>query len=367
LQHEVANAGASAKQWKQAWKRGEWDEPASIEVPPDRFARSVQEVETAAAALMRLAGQLQSGEQQLEQAEAATLSAVQDWAGAVNASGFLCPEELMGALLAPAELARLREVKSGLERRKLQAQAVLVERSAQLAAHREDPKTDKPKEEVQAELDRLTAEAGALHGQVILHATRLQTDAEHRQTWTGLLAQIEVAQRDHDDWQHLNGLVGSANGQLLRRFAQGLTLDRLVYLANRHLRSLDGGHFSVARGATDLGLVVEDAWDAGARRDASTLSGGESFLVSLALALGLSDLVSQNIQINSFFLDEGFGTLDPDALAQAMDAIESLNASGKLIGVISHIEAVKDRIPVQIKVVPTSRPGSSRLELPVLG
>ena len=367
LLHEVANAGETAKQWKQAWERGEWDEPASIDVPPDRFARSVQEAEAAAAALMRLVGQLQSGEQQLEQAEATTLLAEQDWVGAVDASRFSSREELVGAFLAPTELARLREVRSRLERRRVQAQAVHVERSAQLAAHQEDPKADKPKEEVQPELDRLTADASALHGQVIHHATRLQTDAELRQTWTGLLAQIEVAQRDHDDWQHLNGLVGSANGQLFRRFAQGLTLDRLVYLANKHLRSLDGGHFSVARGATDLGLVVEDAWDAGARRDASTLSGGESFLVSLALALGLSDLVSQNIQIDSFFLDEGFGTLDPDALAQAMDAIESLNASGKLIGVISHVDAIKDRIPVQIKVVPTSRPGSSRLELPVLG
>lgn len=367
LQHEVSNAGESAKHWKQAWERGEWDEPAPIAVPPDRFASYVQEVDIAAAALMRMAGQVQSGEHQLEQAETATLSAEQDWAGAVDASGFFSPEELVGALLAPPELARLREVKSSLERRKLQAQAVQVERSGQLAAHREAPKTDKPKEEMQAELNRLTADASALHGQVIHNATRLQTDAELRQTWTGLLAQIEVAQRDHDDWQHLNGLVGSANGQLFRRFAQGLTLDRLVYLANKHLRSLDGGHFSVARGATDLGLVVEDAWDAGARRDASTLSGGESFLVSLALALGLSDLVSQNIQIDSFFLDEGFGTLDPDALAQAMDAIERLNASGKLIGVISHVEAVKDRIPVQIKVVPTSRPGSSSLELPALG
>ncbi len=367
LQHEGANAGESAKRWMQAWERGEWGEPAPIEVPPDRFARSVQEVETAAAALMRLTGQLQAGEQQLEQAEATTLSAAQEWVGAVDASGFSSREELVGAFLAPAELERLREVRNCLERRRVQAQAVHVERSAQLAAHREDPKTDKLKGEVQAELDRLTAEAGALQGQVIHHATCLQTDRELRQTWTGLLAQIEIAQRDHDDWQHLNGLVGSANGQLFRRFAQGLTLDRLVYLANKHLRSLDGGHFSVARGATDLGLVVEDAWDAGARRDASTLSGGESFLVSLALALGLSDLVSQNIQIDSFFLDEGFGTLDPDALAQAMDAIESLNASGKLIGVISHVDAVKDRIPVQIKVVPTSRPGSSRLELPVLG
>ena len=95
---------------------------------------------------------------------------------------------------------------------------------------------------------------------------------------------------------------------------------------------------------------MADSWQADVVRDVRTLSGGESFLVSLALALGLSDLVSHRTRIESFFLDEGFGSLDPDALDLALDALDSLNAQGKLIGVISHVEAVKERIPVQIRV-----------------
>ena len=93
-----------------------------------------------------------------------------------------------------------------------------------------------------------------------------------------------------------------------------------------------------------------DTWQADSLRDTTTLSGGESFLVSLALALALSDLVSCKTSIDSLFLDEGFGMLDNETLEIALDALDSLNASGKMIGVISHIDAMKDRIPVQIHV-----------------
>jgi DNA repair protein SbcC/Rad50 len=96
-------------------------------------------------------------------------------------------------------------------------------------------------------------------------------------------------------------------------------------------------------------------------RDTRTLSGGESFLVSLALALALSDLVSHKTSIDSLFLDEGFGTLDGDTLEVALDALDSLNASGKMIGVISHVEALKERIATQIRIEKGGGVGHSRL------
>jgi len=365
LQYGLEDATHGAAQWLQTWERGGWDEPAAVKVPADRLASLAKDVAARAELMQRLDGQLKAGSAQADDADSASLGAQQEWAAAVEGSGFPSGEQVEAALLAPSELIRLRATRDELTRDRDHAQAIHTERANQLKAHRSDPKTDQPREAVQSELDRLVGYVAELHTQVIGHSTRLQTDSDHRQTWGVLLNQIESAQRELDDWQHLNGLIGSASGNLFRRFAQGLTLDRLIYLANKHLRNLDGGHFSISRASEDLGLMVEDAWDAGARRDANTLSGGESFLVSLALALGLSDLVSQNIQIDSFFLDEGFGTLDPEALGQAMDTIESLNASGKLIGVISHVEGVKERIPVQIRVLPT-RPGSSRLELPTL-
>ena len=107
---------------------------------------------------------------------------------------------------------------------------------------------------------------------------------------------------------------------------------------------------------------MRDTWQGDIARDTRTLSGGESFLVSLALALALSDLVSQHTRIDSLFLDEGFGTLDGETLEIALDALDQLNASGKMIGVISHVEALKERIPVQIRVNKGAGLGHSRLD-----
>jgi exonuclease SbcC len=123
------------------------------------------------------------------------------------------------------------------------------------------------------------------------------------------------------------------------------------------------GRYLLSRKASDtLELQVMDTWQGEVLRDTKTLSGGESFLVSLALALALSDLVSQKTSIDSLFLDEGFGTLDSETLDTALNALDSLNATGKMIGVISHVEAMKERIPVQIKVVKANGFGVSKLD-----
>ena len=120
--------------------------------------------------------------------------------------------------------------------------------------------------------------------------------------------------------------------------------------------------YQLARKKGDaLELQVIDTWQLDSQRDTSTLSGGESFLVSLALALALSDLVSHKTSIDSLFLDEGFGTLDSETMEIALDALDNLNASGKMIGVISHIEAMKERIPVQIEVKKMAGMGVSQL------
>ena len=112
----------------------------------------------------------------------------------------------------------------------------------------------------------------------------------------------------------------------------------------------------------ELALQVIDCWQANSIRDVKTLSGGESFLVSLGLALALSNLVSHKTQIESLFLDEGFGTLDENTLSMALDALERLNSTGKLIGIISHVDALKERINHQIHVHKNSGAGYSVLD-----
>ncbi|WKX27366.1 AAA family ATPase [Tatumella ptyseos] len=194
-------------------------------------------------------------------------------------------------------------------------------------------------------------------------AQQLQADETLTQQQSSLIAMITERQVHLATWDHLNELIGSASGDKFRRFAQGLTLEHLVWLANQQLERLHG-RYRLQRTERDLlELQVVDQWQADECRDTKTLSGGESFLVSLALALALSDLMSEKNHIDSLFLDEGFGTLDPATLDTALDALDSLNASGKMIGVISHVEAMKERIPIQINVKKVNGLGFSSLAI----
>ncbi|MBP2170107.1 exonuclease SbcC [Erwinia toletana] len=195
---------------------------------------------------------------------------------------------------------------------------------------------------------------------------QLTSDQQRREQQQGLMQQIADGEQQLEDWAWLNEMIGSAKGDKFRKFAQGLTLDHLVWLANNQLARLHGRYLLERKSQEELELQVIDTWQADAQRDTRTLSGGESFLVSLALALALSDLVSDKTRIESLFLDEGFGTLDAETLDTALDALDALNASGKTIGVISHVEAMKERIPVQIKVRKVNGLGYSKLESPTV-
>jgi len=160
-------------------------------------------------------------------------------------------------------------------------------------------------------------------------------------------------------------MVGSADGAKFAKFAQGITLDQLIYLANTHLKILSS-RYELCRSSSEkqlLEIEVIDSFQGNITRPVSTLSGGESFIVSLALALGLSSLASQRISIDSLFLDEGFGSLDDDSLEVALNALSRLQSSGKMIGVISHVKALKEQIPLQIRIVPNGD-GTSRVITP---
>jgi exonuclease SbcC len=180
--------------------------------------------------------------------------------------------------------------------------------------------------------------------------TVLKQDAAARVAHAEQLKQIEQLQTDARPWVELNALIGSANGDKFSKFAQGLTLVQLLQLANRHLLELNDRYQIRRSEGSDLGLEIIDRHQADAIRPTKSLSGGESFLVSLALALGLSDLTGNNTRIESLFIDEGFGTLDSGTLDIALAALENLRMSNRTIGIISHVDALKQRISAQIKV-----------------
>ncbi|OOR91548.1 hypothetical protein B0181_03060 [Moraxella caviae] len=159
--------------------------------------------------------------------------------------------------------------------------------------------------------------------------------------------------QDFTVWAKLNELIGSANGKKYRNFAQGLTLEFMLHHANRVLAQMSERYVLTHSRDDDKGqldISVIDTAQGSELRSTKNLSGGESFVISLALAMGLSQLNSEHTTINSLFLDEGFGTLDDEILDTALSVLASFKDEGKMIGVISHVAALKERIPTQIHV-----------------
>lgn len=192
---------------------------------------------------------------------------------------------------------------------------------------------------------------------------RLAEDDARRRHWQAQATELDDRRRDVQRWDTLHALIGSSDGKKFRNFAQGLTFEIMVGHANRQLQRMSDRYLLVRDRHEPLMLNVIDNYQAGDIRPTRNLSGGESFIVSLALALGLSAMSSEKIRVDSLFLDEGFGTLDEDALDVALDTLATLQQEGKLIGVISHVEALKERIGTRLQVTPVSG-GRSRLSGP---
>lgn len=315
---------------------------------------------------LALQSQWQTLGQQESQQQAQLKESEAQFSAALAASPFADQQAFLAALLDEETRRRLERLKQTLESTLQQNQALAMRAREALDSHRQQPpaETDisQPLERVQEQLQQLTTllrENSARQGEI---RQQLKQNAENQQRQQSLRQQMERAAQEVEDWGWLNALIGSREGDKFRKFAQGLTLDNLVWLANHQLNRLHGRYLLQRKASDALELEVVDTWQADAVRDTRTLSGGESFLVSLALALALSDLVSHKTRIDSLFLDEGFGTLDSETLDTALDALDALNASGKIIGVISHVEAMKERIPVQIKVKKINGLGYSRLD-----
>ena len=198
--------------------------------------------------------------------------------------------------------------------------------------------------------DELDGKKEALVAEQTRRSGRITTDDENRRRKAEQERATSEARALLAVWQRLRDLIGTADGSKFRKYAQSITLDILLRHANRHLSKLNDRYRIGRRESAALDLEIEDFYQAQAKRPMSSLSGGESFLVSLALALGLSDLAGRNVRIQSLFIDEGFGSLDPEALEIAIAALEGLRQEEKTIGVISHVEVLKERIGTQVVV-----------------
>ncbi|AIO70242.1 AAA family ATPase [Burkholderia oklahomensis] len=335
---------------------------SAIEDPAHALSACADRIESFTHALASLDGRITQLDGLQMQQRATLTEAAAKWQTALATSPFPDLPAFLAALLPADERQRLQTLKQQCEQGKQTASALLQSAREKRASLQSQPaRSEATLDELTTQIESLDAQTASINGQLGGKRELLTRDDELRRNQQALFTQIEVQAKETDVWQHLDSLIGSAKGDKFRKFAQGLTLDHLLTLANRHLDRLHARYLLRRKSTGELELEIVDRWQADATRDTRTLSGGESFLVSLALALALSDLVSHKTSIDSLFLDEGFGTLDGDTLEIALNALDALNASGKMIGVISHVDGLKDRIATQIRVEKGGGIGHSRL------
>ena len=245
-----------------------------------------------------------------------------------------------------------REALQKLEHSVTTAKAVLDTRSHSRIVHEAD-KTDKAEEEnlgvLQDNLAQLLVAIGS--ATEALSALRLEIAKDDERLGASELLRVTIDKQAAVSkvWAQLSELIGSSDGKKFRNFAQQLTLDILLSYGNTHLQSLTR-RYRLQRIKDSLGLLVVDQDMGDEVRSVHSLSGGESFLVSLALALGLASLSSHRVRVESLFIDEGFGSLDADSLGIAMDALDNLQSQGRKVGVISHVQEMTERIGTRVQV-----------------
>ncbi len=310
-----------------------------------------------AAQLKRLEETMVEEEEALKLCEVA-FAAVLDESPFVDENAFL--EALMPEETLQQERQECRQLEMEFERLKtlLRSHRQRVQKHLETGEPQEDlASLHAQKELLEEKLEELQRKEGEL-------SQELKQDRQNRQRHSTAMQDIALLEKELAIEAKLHELIGSANGAKFATFAQGITLDQLIALANRHLFILSKRYFLTrsAKEGEQLEISIVDRFQGDIVRSVHTLSGGESFIVSLALALGLSELASQKIKIDSLFLDEGFGTLDEESLETALNALNLLQSSGKMIGVISHVSALKERITQQINVIPKGD-GTSVVEL----
>jgi DNA repair protein SbcC/Rad50 len=286
-------------------------------------------------------------------------------------SGWISSNEYRVDSLLLAEIAQrssdwIRSEKASLQQLKdaeISISAKLRERRDRLTAHLQSPLAkDIPEEE---ELKNHLVEQEAVNESVIRRINEIdfvqQEQIENQKRIQSFEKELNAKEEFFNNWAKLNELLGSANGSKFKEIAQGYTLDVLLLYANKQLYELTR-RYRLQRIPDTLALQVVDEDMMGEVRSVHSLSGGESFLISLSLALGLSSLSSNRMKIESLFIDEGFGSLDIDTLSVATDALENLQTQGRKIGVISHVAEMTERIKTQIRVIKSAN-GRSRVEV----
>jgi DNA repair protein SbcC/Rad50 len=270
----------------------------------------------------------------------------------IHKAGFEDEADYLSACLTEETRENLADREMALVKEKTELDARRRDRSEALAAERGKRLTDQTGETLREAIGACDSGLRQIRVDIGAIKNSLSENEKLKEKQQNHIRSLDARKKECARWDDLHLLIGSADGKKFRNFVQGLTFEMMTVHANRQLRKMTDRYLLIRDPLQPLELNVIDNYQAGEIRSTKNLSGGESFIVSLALALGLSQMASRNVRVDSLFLDEGFGTLDDEALETALSTLGGLHQEGKLIGVISHVTALKERIGTQIQVTP---------------
>lgn len=325
-----------------------------IDTAKQVFDNAQSAAQTKREAYREVCSAIQTYQSQIQDLNTQVLESEKLFAEKLKEGCFTSEKEYLDNRLPSEQIQALQNKEKALSDRKSRLVGQMDENSKALEGELNRQLTEKTNEELQVQLADITARQNTLRQTLSDLQVHLKNDDLAREKVKGFRKEYETQQTVVDHWSALSELIGSADGKKFRNYAQGITFETMIAHANQALMKMSDRYLLLRSEDDGLQLQVQDNYQAGAIRSTKNLSGGESFIVSLALALGLSKMASRNVQVESLFLDEGFGTLDEEALDNALKTLAGLHRQGKLIGVISHVQALKDRIGTQIAVTPKS-------------
>lgn len=365
----LQNAIAALQEARKAFWNGQSVGQVELELN-NRLKRAKEAHEQAASAyqvantaLGSLRAVIDTRQNQLQQATEEVQASVETLKIAIEAAGWSFADAIGLIAWTAEQIQSERQALQAIDHDLSQAKAVLKEYMGALVKHRKSGAPTTPLTELKPlalllkdEVDQHRQTLGGLLEQ-------LRVDDEARQKSADFAALIKAQFTITKLWMDLNELIGSSDGKKFRTFAQSLTLEALVAFANDHLAGLDPRYRLQRVPGYELELQIVDLDMGDEIRALTSLSGGETFLVSLSLALGLSSLSASETPIESLFIDEGFGTLDSGALEVALSMLDELQSQGRQVGIISHVDGLASHIPHQILVEKLGG-GISRITLP---
>ena len=279
-------------------------------------------------------------------------NAEKEFVSSIKKSGFLNEEDFLNARLEKNEIDALKAKSKELDGKKLEAKAKYESAEKTLSDYAASKKITATEEELEVQKRQTEEKFEEEQGRLNDVSARLLNAKNKKDEYEAFLSNFEEKKKEFERWKTVKSWVGNADGRDLSVFVQSIAFSKLLNLTNKHLFGITNRYKIVQKNPNTLDFEINDVHLE--NRSTNNLSGGEQFIVSLSLALGISEFASRNVRVDSLFLDEGFGTLSGELLIQAINALKALQKNGKMLGIITHVKDVINEIDQRLEVKPVS-------------